>query len=86
MSTKEDNYTRLTTMNHYFIVKASGPNLGGPGEKHHFVVDNISYFSFPVACARARELAKASPGNRYYVTSMKAGFMAHEPVLEERSY
>lgn len=77
----------LSAGNLYFIVKAAGPNRPSKdGERHHFIVDNRSWYSYAEAVARAKSLSKQTPGNRYYVVTMKAGFLTHEPKTEERSY
>ena len=68
----------------FFIVKVSGDNNGD--KQHHFIVDNKAWDSFSEACDRCKALATQTPGNRYYVVRMRAGFMAHEPRLETAYY
>lgn len=90
----------ISTEKRYQIIKSCGDNVPGYEEEvepgkwvdphygidiHHFLVEPAtSYSTRKAAEKRARELAEATPENRYYVVRSVVGFMGETPKVQRK--
>lgn len=79
----------LQKRSYYYVIKAAGDNDGHTivtqrqtGATDFFVATNRGYNFKTEALKVADELAKKTPGNRYYVVKVIGGFLYHEPKVD----